>query len=60
MADLKEEQKFLSKTIPIGDAAILMAADGYGSGYVKGKQDDVMVVIKTSETLRNYSIFFLR
>jgi len=55
IADLKEEDNFQSREVPIGDAAILMAADGYGAGIVKGKQDDVTVVIKTSETIRNFS-----
>lgn len=41
--------------IPIGDAAILMAADGYGRGYVRGKRGDDFVVIRTSETVRNFS-----
>jgi len=40
--------------IPIGDAAILMAADGYGSGSVKGTRDGEKVVIKTSETIKNF------
>lgn len=41
-------------TLPIGDAAILMAADGYGSGLVKGLQHGDMVVVKTSETIKNF------
>lgn len=51
-----EEKRFIPKTeIPIGDAAILMAADGYGSGIIRGRRDDEVVVIKTSETAVNFS-----
>lgn len=42
-------------SIPIGDAAILMAADGYGTGFVRGKQNGEFVVIRTSETMKNFS-----
>ena len=41
--------------LPIGDAAILMAADGYGKGSITGTQQGRTVVIKTSETHRNFS-----
>lgn len=41
--------------LAIGDAAILMAADGYGSGIIRGKRDDETVVIKTSETALNFT-----
>jgi len=41
--------------LPIGDAAILMAADGYGSGRIEGKQGDKFIAISTSETVRNFS-----
>jgi len=41
--------------LPIGDAAILMAADGYGTGLVKGRVGSELVVIRTSETIRNFS-----
>lgn len=51
-----EEKRFIPKSeIPIGDAAILMAADGYGSGVIRGRRDDEVVVIKTSETAVNFS-----
>jgi len=40
--------------IPVGDAAILMAIDGYGKGLVKGRRDKELVVIKTSETALNF------
>lgn len=54
-ADQTHEKPFLPQKVDIGDAAILMAADGYGSGYVKGKQRGELVVIKTSETIKNFS-----
>jgi hypothetical protein len=42
--------------LPIGDAAVLMAADGYGSGQVKGRRGGEMVIIKTSETIKNFAL----
>lgn len=54
MADLEEDQSFQSQKIPFGDAAILMAADGYGAGSVEGNQDDIRVVIKTSDNKRSF------
>lgn len=41
--------------VAIGDAAILMAADGYGNGTIRGRRDEETVVIKTSETAMNFS-----
>lgn len=41
--------------LEIGDAAILMAADGYGRGIIRGHKDKNIVVIKTSETAMNFS-----
>ena len=40
--------------IPVGDAAILMAADGYGIGKVIGKQNANTVVVRTSETVKSF------
>lgn len=40
--------------IGIGDAAILMAADGYGSGFITGYHAEKTVIIKTSETSLNF------
>lgn len=54
IADHEGEELPIQKEIPIGDAAILMAADGYGRGIVRGKRDGEMVIIKTSETIRNF------
>ncbi len=51
----KEEKFEPEEELPIGDSAILMAADGYGSGHVKGLKDGEKVIIKTSETNRNFS-----
>lgn len=49
------ESRFIPQTeIPIGDAAILMAADGYGSGVIRGRRDNEVVVIKTSETALSF------
>lgn len=38
----------------IGDAAILMAADGYGRGKVKGIEGGEEVIIKTSDTQKSF------
>ena len=53
-----EDRPYEPDPLPIGDAAILMAADGYGKGYVRGKQGEDFIIIRTSETVRNFS--FLR
>lgn len=55
-AEQTENYQFIpEKEIPIGDAAILMAADGYGRGSIRGKRDNETVVLKTSETALNFS-----
>ena len=54
IANHEGEELPIKKEIPIGDAAVLMAADGYGRGIVRGKRDGKMVIIKTSETIRNF------
>lgn len=50
-----ENEYIPDEPLPIGDAAILMAADGYGSGTVKGMRAGQKVTIKTTETIRNIS-----
>lgn len=50
-----EEQYVADEPLPIGDAAILMAADGYGHGTVRGKRDNEVITIKTSETVKNFT-----
>jgi hypothetical protein len=49
------KEYFTVEEIPIGDAAILMASDGYGSGTVRGMKEGESVTIKTSETAKNFS-----
>lgn len=39
-----------SDSTPIGDAAILMATDGYGHAEVTGRSGSTVVVVKTSES----------
>jgi hypothetical protein len=52
-----KEKPYVPKDAPaIGDAAVLMAADGYGAGLVKGKRGGETVIIKTSETIKNFSL----
>lgn len=43
--------------IPVGDAAILMAVDGYGTGIIRGRIRSDTVVIRTSETIANFSFY---
>lgn len=50
-----EDQFIPENAIPIGDAAILMAADGYGNGIIRGRRGEEVVVIKTSETALNFT-----
>jgi hypothetical protein len=38
----------------IGDAALLMAADGYGRAKVRGKEQDRDIVIRTSENQKSF------
>ena len=51
----ENEQFFPEENIPIGDAAILMAADGYGRGIIRGRIENEVIIIKTSETALNFS-----
>lgn len=53
--DQSTERIYEKDKVSIGDASILMAADGYGIGYVKGKRNNESVVIKTSDTIRNFT-----
>jgi hypothetical protein len=38
----------------VGDAALLMAADGYGRAKVKGREQDREIVIRTSENQKSF------
>lgn len=38
----------------VGDAAVLMAADGYGHGRVKGTEDGRDVVVRTSDNQKSF------
>lgn len=49
-----EEEPYQPDGVDISDAAILMAADGYGNGKVEGTDRDKFVVIRTSETIKNF------
>ena len=42
------------KSPDITDAAILMAADGYGRGKVVGYENDTLVIVKTSESQKSF------
>jgi hypothetical protein len=51
------ETPYNPKPLPLGDAAILMAADGYGKGSVRGRQGREVVIVRTSETVRNFTFY---
>jgi hypothetical protein len=51
LADPKYEP---TKALGITDAAILMAADGYGSGKAVGMEGDHEVVVRTSESQKSF------
>jgi len=40
--------------VDVTDAAILMAADGYGSGKVVGREHDSTITVRTSETQKSF------
>lgn len=50
-----EKEYTTAEPMAIGDAAILMAADGYGNGVVIGKSGEEWITIKTSETTKNFT-----
>ncbi|WP_143165535.1 hypothetical protein [Ferrimonas marina] len=55
MDRILEDSEFEPEKIPdIGDAAILMAADGYGRGKVVGLEGGEEVVVKTSDTQKSF------
>lgn len=51
---LKDPQIEPSKSPDITDAALLMAADGYGVGKVVGIQESNEIVIRTSDTQKSF------
>jgi len=55
IVNILKDEKFEPETpLAITDAAILMAADGYGKGFVAGEHDGAQVVIRTSETQKSF------
>jgi hypothetical protein len=53
--NILENPKYEPPQVPdITDAAVLMAADGYGSGKVVGTEDDHEVVVRTSESQKSF------
>lgn len=57
MKNLLEESQInpsADKPVDITDAAMLMAADGYGTGKVVGEQNGEMVVIRTADTHKSF------
>lgn len=55
MEKIVRDKNYQPETIPaIADAAVLMAADGYGRGKVVGTQDGDEVIVRTSETQKSF------
>lgn len=40
--------------LPVGDAALLMATDGYGRGRVEGRRGRKSIVIRTTDKIRSF------
>lgn len=58
MDQILESSDYEPNEVPaIGDAALLMAADGYGRGRVTGVEGENEVTIKTSDTQKNFSYY---
>jgi hypothetical protein len=53
-ASVKHEETVETTEVDIGDAAILMAADGYGSARVSGTVGKRRTTVRTSETQINF------
>lgn len=51
---LEKTARQMDEPAAITDAALLMAADGYGSGKVIGQKNDAQVVIRTSDTQKSF------
>ncbi len=55
LTKIMKDPHYEPEKIPdIGDAALLMAADGYGRGKVIGIEDGDEVIIKTSDTQKSF------
>lgn len=53
--NILENPKYEPSQVPdITDAAVLMAADGYGSGKAIGMENDHEVVVRTSESQKSF------
>jgi hypothetical protein len=56
VANQPEDEPYVpQEDVPIGDAAVLMAADGYGTGHIKGRHNGAVVMIRTTDTNRNFA-----
>lgn len=54
VSDIQQQKKLESIKVDFGDAAIIMATDGYGRGKIKGHSGKKTVVIQTSETIKTF------
>jgi hypothetical protein len=56
ITELLKNPDYQPVTLPaIGDAAVLMAADGYGRGKVEGYSGNELVVVRTSDSQKSFS-----
>lgn len=56
--NILQDPEYEPEEVPaIGDAAILMAADGYGKGRVTGEDNGEEVVIRTADTQKHFKFF---
>ncbi len=51
-------EKFPEKTFDMADAAVFMAADGYGSATVEGQEKGIFIIVKTKDNHKSF--LFLR
>lgn len=55
ISDIQKNPDFEPEIVPaIGDAALLMAADGYGQGKVEGTAQKKHMVVRTSDSQKSF------
>ena len=50
----EDEVNKLAEKVDIGDAAVIMAADGYGRAKVEGSKGNHLIIIRTSENMKSF------
>jgi hypothetical protein len=49
-----EVERLACKEVQIGDAVVLMAADGYGKAKVEGHDGKRTIIIRTADVIKNF------